>query len=99
LPDVDRYLRADANRVQWAPDPSFSLDVARFERAVAEAEAAHRAGDPAQRLARLEQAAHLCQGPLLPSCYDDWIGPARERLARRCEDAVAALVGLLEEQR
>ncbi len=41
----------------------------------------------------------LCQGPLLPSCYDDWIGPARERLARRCEEAVAALVGLLEEQR
>jgi len=41
----------------------------------------------------------LCQGPLLPTCYDDWIGPERERLARRCEDAVAALVGLLEEQR
>ena len=41
----------------------------------------------------------LCQGPLLPSCYDDWIGPVRERLALRCEEAVATLVGLLEEQR
>ena len=99
LPDPDRYLRADANSVQWAPDSSFSLDVALFERAVAEAEAAGRAGDAARRRACLERAVDLCQGPLLPSCYDDWIGPERERLARRCEDAVAALVGLLEEQR
>src|SRR5512141_1251492 len=40
LPDPDRYLRADANSVRWAPDSSFSLDVALFERAVAEAEEA-----------------------------------------------------------
>jgi DNA-binding SARP family transcriptional activator/predicted negative regulator of RcsB-dependent stress response len=99
LPDPDRYLRADANSVQWVPDPSFSLDVALLERAVSEAEAAARAGDAAQRRACLERAVDLCQGPLLPSCYDDWIGPLRERLARRCEDAVAVLVGLLEEQR
>ena len=85
--------------MQWAPDSSFSLDVALFDRAVAEAEEAGRVGDAARRRACLERAVDLCQGPLLPSCYDDWIGPARERLARRCEDAVAALVGLLEEQR
>jgi DNA-binding SARP family transcriptional activator len=99
LPDADRYLRADANSVQWAPDSTFSLDVALFERAVDEAEAAGRAGDAARRLACLERAVDLCQGPLLPSCYDDWIGPSRDRLVRRCEDAVAALVGLLEEER
>jgi predicted ATPase len=86
--------------VQWAPDSSFRLDVALFERAVTEAEEAGRGGDAAERRACLERAVGLCQGgPLLPSCYDDWIGPERERLARRCEDAVAALVGLLEEQR
>ena len=99
LPDPDRYLRADANNVQWVPDSSFSLDVALLDREVAEAEAAARAGDAARRRACLERAVDLCQGPLLPSCYDDWIGPERERLARRCEDALAALVGLLEEQR
>ncbi len=99
LPDSDRYLRTDANSVQWAPDSSFSLDVALFDRAVAEAEDAGRAGDAARRRARLEGAVAVCQGPLLPSCYDDWIVPPRERLARRCADAVAALVGLLEEQR
>jgi DNA-binding SARP family transcriptional activator/predicted ATPase len=99
LPDPDRYLQADARSVQWVPDSSFSLDVALFDRAVAEAEGALRAGDASRRRDCLERAVGLCQGPLLPSCYDDWIGPERERLARRCEDAVAALVGLLEEQR
>jgi len=32
LPDSHRYLRADANSVQWSADASFSLDVALFER-------------------------------------------------------------------
>jgi DNA-binding SARP family transcriptional activator/predicted ATPase len=99
LPDPDRYLRTDASSVQWVPDSGFSLDVALFERAVAEAEAAGRAGDALRRRACLECAVDLCQGPLLPGCYDDWIGPERERLARQCEDAVAALVTLLEERR
>jgi DNA-binding SARP family transcriptional activator/predicted ATPase len=99
LPDPDRYLRADANSVQWTPDSSFSLDVALFDRAVAEAEGAGRAKDAARRRACLERAVDLCQGALLPSCYDDWIGPVREGLARRCEESVAVLVGLLEEQR
>jgi DNA-binding SARP family transcriptional activator/predicted ATPase len=99
LPEPDRYLRADANSLQWVPDSSFSLDVATFESAVAEAEAAGRAGNAAGHRAGLERAVDLCQGPLLPSCYDDWIGPVRERLGRRCEEAVAALVELLEGQR
>src|SRR5262245_57207640 len=54
LPDPDRYLRADANSVQWVPDSSFSLDVALFARALAEAEAAARAGDVTRRRACLE---------------------------------------------
>ncbi len=99
LPEPERYLRADANSVQWIPSSPFTLDVVLFESAVSEAEAARRVGDAAQRRTCLERAVDLCQGPLLPSCYDDWIGPERERLARRCEDAVAALVGLLEGQR
>ena len=66
---------------------------------MAEAEAAGRAGDAPRRLACLERAVDLCQGPLLPSCYDDWIGPVRDDLTRRCEAAVAALVSLLEVRR
>jgi len=99
LPDSDRWLKADANSVQWAADASCSLDVALFDRAFAEAEQAGRAGDAARRLSCLERALAHCEGPLLPSCYDEWIGPVRERLARRCEEAAVALVGLLEEQR
>jgi DNA-binding SARP family transcriptional activator len=37
LPHPDRYLRTDANSVHWAPDSSFGLDVALFDRAVAAA--------------------------------------------------------------
>ena len=99
LPDADRFLRTDTNSVQWVADVSFSLDVALFDRSLAEAEAAAQVGDAARRLACLERAVALCQGPMLPSCYDDWIAPERERVERRCEDAVAALVGLLEERR
>jgi DNA-binding SARP family transcriptional activator/predicted ATPase len=99
LPIADRFLRTDASTVQWVPDASCSLDVARFDEALAESEGAGRAGDAARRLACLERAVELCHGSLLPSCYDDWIAPERERLARRCKAAVAALVGLLEEQR
>jgi DNA-binding SARP family transcriptional activator len=99
LPDADRWLRSDTNSVQWVADESFTLDVAQFDRAVDEAEEAGRSGDVARRRASLERSVDLCRGPLLPTCYDDWIAPIRERLARRCEAAVAALVGLLEEQR
>jgi DNA-binding SARP family transcriptional activator len=99
LPDPHRHLRSDASTVQWVADSAFSLDVTAFEQAVDEAERAARAEDAARRRACLERATSLCQGPLLPSCYDDWIGPLRERLARRCEEATAALVGILEEQR
>ena len=99
LPQADRYLRTDASSVQWVPDPTTTLDVVSFERSIGDAEKAGRAGDLERRRSSLERAVDLCQGALLPSCYDDWIGPRRERLVQRCKDAVAALVGLLEEQR
>jgi DNA-binding SARP family transcriptional activator len=99
LPDPDLYLRADANSLQWDPGSPFGLDVASFERAVAEAESAARARDASRRRVCLERAVDLCRGRLLPTCYDDWIAPFREGLERRCEEAVGGLVGLLEEQR
>ncbi len=99
LPAADHYLRADASTVQWIEDASCSLDVAQFDAALAEAEQAGKAGDAERRRNCLERALGVCRGPLLPSCYDDWIGPERERLARRCEGAAAALVDLLEKGR
>jgi len=99
LPAAGRFLHADAQTVQWAREAPLDLDVALFEAALADSEAAARAGDTDRKRVCLERALDLCQGPLVPSCYDDWIGAERDRLARRCEDAAAALVALLEQQR
>src|SRR5512136_2378822 len=33
LPDVDQFLIADSQTLQWRPDGAFSLDVAEFEQA------------------------------------------------------------------
>src|SRR5262249_44120388 len=60
LPDPDLHLRSDASTVQWTKDAAFSLDVALFEAALAEAEGAGQAGDPVRRRACLERAVDLC---------------------------------------
>jgi DNA-binding SARP family transcriptional activator/predicted ATPase len=96
LPDADRFLHADARTLGWRPDAAFQLDVAEFEQALASADAAERQDD--QRAA-LERAAHLYRADLLPSCYDDWLLPERERLRQRHRHAVAQLIQLLETRR
>jgi DNA-binding SARP family transcriptional activator len=96
LPDPDRFLYADAKVLGWLPDAPFTLDVADFEGALAQAE---RAGDPATMQAFLEQAVVLYKGDLLPSCYDDWILPERERLRQRFTQALEKLIRSLEDQR
>ncbi|HEU0025982.1 MAG TPA: BTAD domain-containing putative transcriptional regulator [Ktedonobacterales bacterium] len=99
LPDNGAFLYTDANVVQWRPDAPFTLDVAEFERALDRAEAAERLGDEAAMSATLEQALTLYQADLLPSCYDEWIAPERERLRQRCMQALDQLISLLEKQR
>ncbi|HSD82709.1 MAG TPA: AAA family ATPase [Anaerolineae bacterium] len=70
LPEAVRYLIVDAQTLQWRADSSLFLDVAEFEIA-----ASHT-----QSVADLQRALDLYAGDLLPSCYDDWIVPERERL-------------------
>ncbi|MFQ6102175.1 MAG: ABC transporter substrate-binding protein [Anaerolineae bacterium] len=82
LPDADRFLHTDTQTAQWRPDASFDLDVAAFESAIARAEQAEQAGDPTAVRAALEEAVGLYSGDLLPSCYDDWMLPQRERLSQ-----------------
>jgi DNA-binding SARP family transcriptional activator len=96
LPDPDRFLRADAKTLQWLPDAPFTLDVAGFESALAQAE---HAGDVAATQGLLEQAVGSYRGDLLSSCYDDWIIPERERLRQRFSQALDRLVQSLENQR
>ncbi len=72
------------------------MDVVEFERALDEADQLERKADGTELRATLERAAQLYQGDLLPGCYDEWIGPDRERLRRRHLEALGRLVRLLE---
>lgn len=98
LPDADRFLQSDAKTIRWQQDAPFTLDVAEFEIAIAQAEEAVRRSDRSKVRAALEKAAQLYQGDLLPSCYDDWVEPIREQLQQTCIRALEQLIRLLEEQ-
>lgn len=96
LPDADRFLHIDRQTLQWRADAPFTLDVADFESAVAQAE---QAGDQAAVRKALEEAVASYRGDLLPSCYDDWILSERERLRQAFTEALERLILLLESQR
>src|SRR6185312_8735466 len=96
LPDADRFLHGDVHTLRWREDASFSLDVAAFGHALARADTAEHLSDPSAWLGALEEAVGLYRADLLPSCYDEWIVPERERLRLRYLEALAALVRLLE---
>jgi predicted ATPase/DNA-binding SARP family transcriptional activator len=89
LPDADRYLVSDKLSVQWRASSSCVLDLDLYERALDEAEAV--AGDE-QALEALERAANLYGGELLPTCYEEWILPERERLQQSFVRAVERLI-------
>jgi predicted ATPase/DNA-binding SARP family transcriptional activator len=98
LPNPGTFLASDASTVQWRPGAPCSLDVADLEQALTAAEttgAAHLEERGALRVA-LERVANLFQADLLPSCYDEWIVPERERLRQRCLRALGQLGRLLE---
>jgi DNA-binding SARP family transcriptional activator/predicted ATPase len=99
LPDADRFLRADSRTLQWARDAPLSLDVAEFENSLMLAEEAEKVGDGTGLRQGLEKAVVLYQGDLLPSCYDEWILPERERLRQRYVRALERLIQLSEDQR
>ncbi len=86
LPDADRFLRADTHTLQWQPDAPFTLDVADFEKAISQTRS-------------LRDAVAMYRGDLLPSCYDDWILPERERLRQMFLEAMEQLIALLEDER
>jgi DNA-binding SARP family transcriptional activator len=70
LPDLDCFLASAGTVLYWRADAPYTLDVAEFEAAV------RSAATPAA----VAHAIALYRGDLLPSCYDDWIIPKRERL-------------------
>jgi len=98
LPEADHFLRIERRTLQWSPHPdvSWTLDVADFERALAQAEQAR--SPVAARTAR-EEAVALYRGDLLPGCYDEWLLPERERLRQAFLGALEQLILLLERER
>lgn len=86
LPAPDTFLRVDGQSVQWQVNAPFTLDVDRFQ---------SLAGDNATE-ADLDEALHLYQGDLLPSCYDDWIQPWRLRLRQTAITVCMRLIDLCE---
>lgn len=97
LPDPDTFVYADTNTLYWRPDAPFRLDVAEFEEALAEA-ATHPQEHGLRREA-LERAVNLYSADLLPSCYDEWIAPVRERIRQQYLQALSQLIQLLEARR
>ena len=98
-PYVNQYLAVDASTLLWRASPQFSLDVAEFEAALAQADAAHLENDAVKKRKALAYAVKIYQGDLLPSCYDEWVAPERERLRRVFADALLQWVQELESQR
>jgi DNA-binding SARP family transcriptional activator len=98
LPEADLFLRIERQTLQWSPHPdvSWTLDVADFERVLAQAE---QARSPVAARTALEEAVALYGGDLLPGCYDEWILPERERLRQAFLGALEELILLLERER
>jgi DNA-binding SARP family transcriptional activator len=91
LPEPDRLIVLDRRTVQWRPDGPFRFDVADFEATVERG----REGDAGA----FDEALRMYDGPLLPTCYDDWIEPHRERLRSLQVEASERLIADLEERR
>lgn len=99
LPEAEHFLTVDAQTIQWNPESNYTLDVAEFEESVLKAREAEQQDDPLQQKEALTQAIDSYNGPLLPSCYTEWIEEPRERLRGSYSRALEELVGLLEARR
>ncbi|MFL5654728.1 MAG: ATP-binding protein [Ktedonobacteraceae bacterium] len=100
LPDADRFLHADKHSLQWLPahaDACWTLDIMEIEQA--QAAQAEQPQDTSAMRQALEQVLHLYRGDLLPSCYEEWILPERDRLHQVFLSAAERLIALLEQER
>ncbi|QIR37183.1 AAA family ATPase [Tolypothrix sp. PCC 7910] len=97
IPAIDRWLRIETKTIQWLCDENCRTDVAEFESAMLLAE--QSSTNAQSTISSLEQAAKLYRGDLLPSCYDDWIVPYREKLRQQAIAALDKLVTLLTTQK
>ncbi|MCB0186866.1 MAG: hypothetical protein KDE31_21515, partial [Caldilineaceae bacterium] len=93
LPDAETYLTFDNQTIQWCHNAPFRCDVKDVQTLLKQLH------DHPLNQEILTQLLDLYRGELLPSCYDDWIVPLRERLHQDVMAALDQLVTLLENQR
>ncbi|KAI9129825.1 BTAD domain-containing putative transcriptional regulator [Acaryochloris sp. CCMEE 5410] len=93
LPAADQFLKVTARTIQWQPQLPCWLDVAEFE--IALAQVTQYEANPQNQIEPLKHALELYQGELLPTCYDDWIGPERDRLYQLMVQGLTELIQCL----
>ena len=93
LPDCDRFIDFDTQTLQWQEAGPYSLDVSEFVSLIAPGPGSIPSRDD------LDRAVQLYQGDLLPSCYDDWIIPERERLRNAYLSTLESLSEIAENSR
>lgn len=89
------YWHITKKTIQWRADNFDFFDVAQFETFIAQADVATSTSEATHLLT---QAIALYHGDLLPTCYDEWIPPERERLRALYLKAQERLLYLLEQQ-
>lgn len=95
FPPLTRFLEACTQTLHWRPITPFGLDVAEFEQAPGKAAAHLRTGDPPPCRQRLNGRTTWTA---VTGCYDEWVGPQRERLRNLHLQAMEHLLHLREEQ-
>ncbi len=96
FPEVDNYLEVNQQTLWWKPDKNLQLDLAVYLKSV---ELTDLTGSGTDQIAHRQALVAVTQtypGDLLPSCYDDWIQPERDRLKQGYIQLLEELVGILE---
>ena len=99
LPNANSYLHANKQTLHWNPDGQWTLDVADFERAIAEADQAEQDGNLISMRVALEEAVKLYRGDLLLGVYEECLLSERERLRQQFLEALERLIVQLERER
>jgi DNA-binding SARP family transcriptional activator/Tfp pilus assembly protein PilF len=99
LPNANSYLHANKQTLHWNPDVPWTLDVADFERAIAEADQAEQDGNLISMRVALEEAVKLYRGDLLLGVYEECLLSERERLRQQFLEALERLIVQMERER
>ncbi len=93
---ADAVLDLGGSVLGWRADAPVTTDVEEFEGALTDAERLRARGDHRRERSALARAAELYRGDLVPSCYEDWLEPHRERLRGALTGALDRLTELCE---